>query len=137
MTAAQTLPGLGHSTLGDSHDRSSDRFGGRGTTAGSRVQIGSTCETQAGTGLPAEQQVGWSRQGQLLPHHVTHIDVRCPFQQGVKVGIVCGLGIGAEHGCVDIDVNISPYISQAPATLTLQCSVDVPSPEILACPGGL
>ena len=116
---------------------SSDRFGGRGTTAGSRVQIGSTGETEPGTGIAAEQEAGWSSQGQLLSHDVPHIDVRCPFQQRVEVGIICRIGIGAEHGCVDVNVDIGPYISQAPPALALHGSVDVPAPEILPCPGGL
>jgi hypothetical protein len=116
---------------------SSDRFGGRGTTAGSRVQIGSTGETEPGTGISAEQQAGGSRKRQLLSYHIPHIDVRGPFQQGVEVGIVGRFRIGAEHGCIDVDVDLGPYISQAPPAFALHGSVDVPAPEILPFARGL
>jgi hypothetical protein len=116
---------------------SSDRFGGRGTTAGSRVQVGSTAETKAGTLLPAEQQARRGRQGQLLSHDITNVDVRRPLQQGVEVWIVCRLWIGAEDGRIDIDVQLGAYIRQAPPALTMHGSVDVPTPEILIRAGGL
>jgi hypothetical protein len=53
----------------------SSRFGGRGTAAGSRVQVGSTVETKTGTIIPTEQQVRWSGQGKFLANYVPDIDV--------------------------------------------------------------
>ena len=116
---------------------SSDRFGGRGTTAGSRVQIGSAIETESGTRIPAEQQAGWSREDQLLSDHVPHIDVRCPFQQRVEVRIVRGLRIGAEDRSVYLDINVGTYIGQASPALALHGTLDPAPPEILSCPGGM
>ena len=116
---------------------SSGRLGGRGTTAGSRVQIGSTAQAEPRTIFSAEQQSGRSRQGQLLPHDVTNIDVRRALQEGVEIGVVSRLGIGAEDSSVDFDIYISLDVGQTAATLTLHGSVQLSPPEVLPVAGRL
>jgi hypothetical protein len=116
---------------------SSDRFGGRGTTAGSRVQIRSACETEPGTRISAEQQARWSSQHQLLSNYVPHVNVGCPFQQWVEVRVIGSLWIAAEHRRVNIDVHLGFDIGQATTALALHYAVKVPPPEILPGAGGL
>jgi hypothetical protein len=96
---------------------SSNRFGGRGTTAGSRVQIGSTGETEAGAILPAEQQTARSGQRKLLPHYVPDVDVRGPLQQRIEVGMVSRFGITAEDRGVDLDIQLGPDLGETAAAL--------------------
>jgi hypothetical protein len=116
---------------------SSDRFGGRGTTAGSRVQIGSAVEAETGTVLPAQQEARGYGERHLFPDDVPNIDVRRPFQKRVEIGVVSRLGIRAEHRGVDLDVDIGPYSRQAAPAFSLQRSVDMAPPEILSGAGCL
>jgi hypothetical protein len=116
---------------------SSNRFGGRGTTAGSRVQIGSTGETEPGAIFPAEQQARGSSEGKLLPHHVPDVDMRGPLQQRIEVGMVSRLGIAAEDRGVDIDVHVGPDLGETPAALALHHPAYGAAPEILSLAGFL
>ena len=116
---------------------SSDRFGGRGTTAGSRVEIGSAGETEPGTIFPTQQQASRHSERKLLPYDVPDIDVRRPLQQRVEVGIIGRVGVGAEHRRIDIDIDGGPHVSQAAAALPVHGSVHMPAPEILSRPSRL
>src|SRR5215210_8921978 len=116
---------------------SSDRFGGRGTTARSRVQIGSTVETESGTVVPTQQQARRSSERQLFSDHVPDIDVRGAFRQGVKIGIVGRVRVGTENGGLHIDINIGPHVSQAAATFALHGPVHPSPPQVLVGPSGL
>ena len=116
---------------------SSNRFGGRGTTAGSRVQVGSTSETESGTFFPAEQQAGGSRQGQLFPHNVPDIDVGGALEQRIKVGIIRGLGIRAEDGGIHLDVHFGADVGQASPALALHLTVHVAPPQVFTIAGSL
>jgi hypothetical protein len=114
---------------------SSNRFGGRGTTAGSRVQIGSTGGTKPGARFPAQQQVSGSSQGHFLPHHVTDVDVRGPLQQRIEVGIVACLGVTAEHRGININVYYGLHLGEAAPAFPFQDTVDLAPPEIFALAG--
>jgi hypothetical protein len=63
--------------------------------------------------------------------------VRRPFEQRIKIGVVSGLGIGAEYRGVDIDVYVGPNIGQAAPAFALHGSMHVPAPQILPTTGGL
>jgi hypothetical protein len=116
---------------------SSNRFGGRGTAAGPRVQVGSAREAETGTIIPAKQQPRGGGQGQLFSHDVPDVDVRGPRQQRVKVGIVRSLGIRGEHRGGDLDVHFGADVGQAPPALALHLPVDAPPPQVLTVAGGL
>jgi hypothetical protein len=116
---------------------SSNRFGGRGTTAGSRVEIGSTGETEAGTLFPTEEETGRRRQNQLLPHYVPDIDMRGALQQRVEIGIVSRLRVAAEHRRVNIDIHFRPHLGQTAATFAFYLGVDGAAPEIFSFAGFL
>lgn len=117
--------------------RSSNRFGGLGTVARSRVKVRSAVQAETGTVFPAEQQTSRSRQGQLFPCYVPDVDMRRALEQGVKVGIVSGFGIGAEDRGVHIDVNVGADFGQAAPTLALQHAMKAAPPQVLTQPGGL
>ena len=116
---------------------SSNRFGGRGTTAGSRVQVGSAVQAESGAVFPAEQQAGGSGQGQLFPHHIPDIDVGGALEQGIKVGIIRGLGIRAEDGGIHVDVHFGADIGQASPALALHLTVHAAPPQEFSIPGSL
>jgi hypothetical protein len=116
---------------------SSNRFGGRGTTAGSRVQVGSAAQTESGAVIPAEQQASGSSQSQLFPHHISDVDVGGALEQGIKIGVVSRLRIRAEHRRVDVDIDLGADIGQTPPTFTLHGSVQAAPPEVFSIAGGL
>jgi hypothetical protein len=116
---------------------SSDGFGGRGTTAGTRIQVGATIQTQAGTVLPAQQEPGGRCQGELLANDIADVYVRRPFQQRIEVGVVGRVRISTEHCGIDVDVHISLDIGQASSALAVHGSVDAASPQILSGAGCL
>src|SRR6185312_10306371 len=51
--------------------------------------------------------------------------------------IVRRLGIGTEHGGVDLDVHVVQHVSEAAAAFASDESVDLPPPEVFAVAGGL
>ena len=116
---------------------SSNRFGGRGTTAGSRVQVGSAVQAESGTVFPAEQQAGGSGQGQLFPHNVPDIDVGGALEQRIKVGIIRGLGIRAEDGGIHLDVHFGADVGQASPALALHLTVHAAPPQVFTIAGSL
>jgi hypothetical protein len=116
---------------------SSNRFGGRGTTAESRVQVGSAAQAESGTILPAKQQPGGSGQGQLFPHHIPDIDVGGALEQGIKVGIIRGLRVRAEDGGIYVDVHLRPDIRQATPTLALHLTMHAAPPQVITIPRSL
>jgi len=116
---------------------SSNRFGGRGALARSRVQVRSTGETETGTVFPTEQQTGGDGKRQLLPRYVPDVYMRGAFKQRIEVGIVRGFGIGAEDRGIHVDVNVGADLGQAAPALALHDSVKAAPPEVLAMAGGL
>ena len=58
-----------------------------------------------------------ARQGELLAHHRAHIHRRGPLRERVEIGMVGGLGIGAEHGRVHIHVHLVQHVGEAPPAL--------------------
>jgi len=116
---------------------SSNRFGGRGTAAGSRVQVGSAVEAESGTVFPAEQQTGGNGQGQLFPHHIPDVDVRGALEQGIKVGIIRGLGVRAEDGGIHVDVHFGADIDQASPALALHLTVHAAPPQVFTIASSL
>ena len=116
---------------------SSNRFGGRGAAAGSGVQVRSTRETKAGTVFPAEQETGGHRQSQLLPRDVPNVDMRRALQQRIGIGVVRGLGIGAEDGGIHVDVQFGANVGKAAPALGLQRTMEAAPPQELTLTGGL
>jgi hypothetical protein len=110
--------------------RSSNWFGGRGAAAGSRVQVRSTGETEAGTVFPAEQQAGGYRQSQLFPRDVPDVDMRRALQQRIGIGIVHCFRIGAEDGRIHGDVQFGANIGKASPALALHGTVEPAPPQV-------
>jgi hypothetical protein len=117
--------------------RSSNRFGGCGTFADSRVQVCSTGSTEAGTVFPAEQQPGGHGQRQLLPGYISYVDMRSTLEQRVRIGIVGRVRIRAEDGRIHVDAQNRPDISEASPAVRLQGPAKRPTPQVLAWAGSL
>jgi hypothetical protein len=109
---------------------SSNRFGGRGATAGSRVQIRSAAQAESGTVIPAEQETGRSGQGQLFPHHIPDVDVGGALEQGVEIRIIRRLRVSAEDGGVHINVHCGTDIGQASPALALHLAMHTAPPQV-------
>ncbi len=116
---------------------SSNRFGGRGTIARSRVQVRTTVETEAGTVFPTQHQTGGYCQGELLPGYVTYIDVRCSLEQRIKVGVFGRFGVGGEDRGIHVNVNFGTDLGQTTPALTLHETVKAAPPQVLTLAGGL
>src|SRR5690242_11701674 len=113
------------------------RFGGRGTPAWPRVQIGSAGEAQPGTIISAEQQPRWSRERQLFPDHIADVDVSGAFRQRIGVRIVRGFTVSRKDCRVHVDVHGGLHLAQAAATLTFHGAMHAATPEILPTAGCL
>jgi hypothetical protein len=116
---------------------SSNRFGGRGTTAGSRVQIGSAGQAESGTIFPAQEEPRGSCQGELLSDHIADVHMGRAGEQRIEVRIIRRLGVAAEHGRIHIDVYLGADIGQATPAFSLHDRLYGSPPEVLTIAGCL
>jgi hypothetical protein len=63
--------------------------------------------------------------------------MRRTLEQGVRIGIVGGVWIGAENGRIHVDVQIGPDIFEATPAIRLQRTAQRPAPQVLTRAGGL
>jgi hypothetical protein len=116
---------------------SSNGFGGGTTGAGPRVQVRPTSGTESSTVFATEEQLGLDGQRELFTDRVDHVDVGRPLGQRVELRIVRRLGVGAENGRINLEVDLVEDLGEAPPALTPHHRVHVPSPQVGAIAGGL
>lgn len=109
---------------------SSDGFGGGAAGARPRVQVCPTAGTEAGTIVPAQQEVTRQRERELFPDDGGDINARGPRWQGIEIRVVRGFGITGKDRSTNLEIYLFEDLRETPPALAAYHGVDGATPKV-------